>query len=69
MREWAAVAGGGAEIFAERARPLIAGHKISGARWLEVARAVHRHGHAFECDDVVTATLRRWKSGSITCFD
>jgi len=24
--------GGGAEIFAERARPLIAGHKISGAR-------------------------------------
>src|SRR5206468_12067052 len=36
--------GGGAEIFAERARPLIAGHKISGARWLEVARAVHRIG-------------------------
>jgi aminodeoxyfutalosine synthase len=36
--------GGGAEIFAERARPLIAGHKISGARWLEVARAVHQMG-------------------------
>jgi aminodeoxyfutalosine synthase len=36
--------GGGAEIFAERARPLIAGHKMSGARWLEVARAVHRMG-------------------------
>jgi aminodeoxyfutalosine synthase len=36
--------GGGAEIFAERARPLIAGHKISGARWLEVARVVHRQG-------------------------
>jgi len=36
--------GGGAEIFAERARPLIAGHKISGARWLEVARAVHKMG-------------------------
>jgi aminodeoxyfutalosine synthase len=36
--------GGGAEIFAERARPLIAGHKISGSRWLEVARAVHRMG-------------------------
>ena len=34
--------GGGAEIFAERARPLIAGHKISGKRWLEVAAAVHR---------------------------
>jgi aminodeoxyfutalosine synthase len=36
--------GGGAEIFAERARPLIAGHKISGARWLECARAVHKLG-------------------------
>ncbi len=36
--------GGGAEIFAERVRPLIAGHKISGARWLEVAGAVHRAG-------------------------
>jgi aminodeoxyfutalosine synthase len=36
--------GGGAEIFAERARPLIAGHKISGARWLEVARTVHQMG-------------------------
>src|SRR6201987_494393 len=36
--------GGGAEIFAERARPLIAGHKISGSRWLEVARAVHQAG-------------------------
>src|SRR5437660_1332102 len=36
--------GGGAEIFAERARPLIAGHKISGSRWLEVARTVHRTG-------------------------
>ena len=36
--------GGGAEIFAERARPLIAGHKISGKRWLEVARVVHKMG-------------------------
>jgi aminodeoxyfutalosine synthase len=36
--------GGGAEIFAERARPLIAGHKISGNRWLDVARAVHKKG-------------------------
>ncbi len=36
--------GGGAEIFSERARPLIAGHKISGARWLEVARRVHAAG-------------------------
>jgi aminodeoxyfutalosine synthase len=36
--------GGGAEIFAERARPLIAGHKISGARWLDIARTVHKMG-------------------------
>lgn len=36
--------GGGAEIFAERARPLIAGHKISGARWIEVSRTVHKMG-------------------------
>ena len=36
--------GGGAEIFAERARPLIAGHKLSGDRWLECARAVHSKG-------------------------
>ena len=36
--------GGGAEIFAERARPLIAGHKISGSRWLECARALHQMG-------------------------
>jgi aminodeoxyfutalosine synthase len=36
--------GGGAEIFAERARPLIAGHKISGSRWLECARKLHQMG-------------------------
>jgi aminodeoxyfutalosine synthase len=36
--------GGGAEIFAERARPLIAGHKISADRWLEVARVLHLRG-------------------------
>jgi len=36
--------GGGAEIFAERARPLIAGHKISGDRWLECARILHSRG-------------------------
>jgi len=36
--------GGGAEIFSERARPLIAGHKISGDRWLECARTVHDRG-------------------------
>src|SRR5204863_6415524 len=36
--------GGGAEIFAERARPLIAGHKISCARWPAVALTVHGMG-------------------------
>lgn len=36
--------GGGAEIFAERVRPLIAGHKISGSRWLEVAGVLHKAG-------------------------
>src|SRR4051812_6356131 len=36
--------GGGAEIFAERARPMIAGHKISGSRWLEVAGVLHKQG-------------------------
>ena len=36
--------GGGAEIFAERVRPLIAGHKISGQRWLDVVRVVHKMG-------------------------
>jgi aminodeoxyfutalosine synthase len=36
--------GGGAEIFAKRVRPLIAGHKISGERWLECARVLHGKG-------------------------
>ena len=36
--------GGGAEIFSERARPLIAGHKMPGARWLDVARTAHKLG-------------------------
>ena len=36
--------GGGAEIFAERVRPLIAGHKMSGERWLECARVLHGMG-------------------------
>ncbi len=36
--------GGGAEIFSARVRPLIAGHKISGERWLECARVLHGAG-------------------------
>lgn len=38
------VPGGGAEIFARRVRDIICTHKISGERWLEVARAVHECG-------------------------
>jgi len=38
------VPGGGAEIFAKRVRDLICPNKISGERWLEVARAVHECG-------------------------
>src|SRR5262245_11695931 len=36
--------GGGAEIFAERAREIIAKGKISGAQWLEIIRIAHRMG-------------------------
>jgi len=36
--------GGGAEIFASRVRDVICKNKISGDRWLEVARECHRLG-------------------------
>ncbi|HEX7252932.1 MAG TPA: aminofutalosine synthase MqnE [Thermoanaerobaculia bacterium] len=36
--------GGGAEIFASRVRDVICKNKISGERWLEVARECHRLG-------------------------
>ena len=36
--------GGGAEIFARRVRDIICKNKISGERWLEVARECHRQG-------------------------
>jgi aminodeoxyfutalosine synthase len=36
--------GGGAEIFARRVRDVICKNKISGERWLEVARECHRQG-------------------------
>jgi aminodeoxyfutalosine synthase len=36
--------GGGAEIFASRVRDIICKNKISGERWLEVARECHRQG-------------------------
>ncbi|HSS44474.1 MAG TPA: aminofutalosine synthase MqnE, partial [Thermoanaerobaculia bacterium] len=36
--------GGGAEIFARHVRDVICKNKISGERWLEVARECHRQG-------------------------
>jgi aminodeoxyfutalosine synthase len=36
--------GGGAEIFAPRVRDIICKNKISGERWLEIARACHLQG-------------------------
>ncbi len=36
--------GGGAEIFAPRAREIIAERKMTGQRWLDVARMVHEAG-------------------------
>ncbi|MYC81143.1 MAG: aminofutalosine synthase MqnE [Acidobacteria bacterium] len=36
--------GGGAEIFAERPRDIICDHKVSGDRWLEIAKRVHLCG-------------------------
>jgi len=41
--------GGGAEIFAERARNQICDHKTGGNRWLEIAREVHRAGIRSNC--------------------
>ncbi|MGH9775718.1 MAG: aminofutalosine synthase MqnE [Candidatus Acidiferrales bacterium] len=36
--------GGGAEIFNPRVRKIICDHKVSGRRWLEIARAAHEVG-------------------------
>ena len=36
--------GGGAEIFAVRARDIICDHKVSAERWLEISRKVHEAG-------------------------
>ena len=36
--------GGGAEIFADRVRPIICDHKIDGDQWLDTARAAHQLG-------------------------
>ena len=45
--------GGGAEIFAERARPLIAGHKISGRSMARCRAHGSQDGNSFECDDAL----------------
>jgi aminodeoxyfutalosine synthase len=74
--------GGGAEIFAPRVRTQICDHKTDGARWLEVARAVHAagltsnctmlYGHVEEPEDRVDhlLALRRLQdeSGGFQCF-
>ncbi len=36
--------GGGSEIFARRVRDIVCTNKISGERWLEIARLCHIHG-------------------------
>jgi aminodeoxyfutalosine synthase len=60
--------GGGAEIFAERARAIICDHKISGQEWLETARTAHQlgfksnatmlYGHIENDEDCVDHLLR-----------
>lgn len=39
-----AISGGGAEIFAEEVRKVVAPHKISGEEWLEIAELAHKMG-------------------------
>jgi aminodeoxyfutalosine synthase len=41
--------GGGAEVFSERVQALGYRNKISGERWLEIARTVHRAGLRSNC--------------------
>jgi len=41
--------GGGAEIFNERVRRIICGHKIEGNQWLETARTAHKLGIQSNC--------------------
>jgi aminodeoxyfutalosine synthase len=41
--------GGGAEIFSERVRRILCDHKITGAEWLETARAAHQMGLPSNC--------------------
>ena len=49
--------GGGAEIFHPRVRKIICDHKVSGQRWLEIARTAHEIGQI-----LILPALRRIKS-------
>jgi aminodeoxyfutalosine synthase len=74
--------GGGAEIFAKRVRDIICAKKISGERWLEVARMVHRegirsnatmlYGHVETLEERVDHLLRlrelQDETGGFVCF-
>jgi aminodeoxyfutalosine synthase len=74
--------GGGAEIFADRARGLICDHKVDGERWLQVARMVHRsglksnatmlYGHVETIEERVDHLLRlrelQDETGGFQCF-
>ncbi len=63
-----ALPGGGAEIFAEEKRSVIAPKKISGSRWLEIMRIAHGFGlktnatllynHIEDMDDIVNHMSR-----------
>ncbi|TAH34460.1 MAG: aminofutalosine synthase MqnE [Planctomycetota bacterium] len=41
--------GGGAEVFSERVRQDLYPLKMGAARWMELARAIHRHGFRTNC--------------------
>ncbi|MFN8007122.1 MAG: aminofutalosine synthase MqnE [Terriglobia bacterium] len=74
--------GGGAEIFAERAREIICDHKVSAERWLEIARKVHEaglrsnatmlYGHVETVEERVDHLIRlrelQAQTGGFQCF-
>ena len=77
-----AISGGGAEIFAEDVRKVVAPNKISGEQWLEVARIAHElgipsnatilYGHVEREEHVVDHIFRvkelREKTGGLLLF-
>lgn len=74
--------GGGAEIFAERARSLICDHKVSAEQWLGITRKVHQsglksnatmlYGHVETVEERVDHLLRlrelQDETGGFQCF-